>query len=123
MGTLHKRFATPYISILLTSFVMLVLTLKTSFLAALTVSTLARLITYAATCAALPLYRRRKDAPPAAFRIPGGSFIAVLSLILIAWLLWNSTEEERTATAIAALVGLAIFFAYRLYLRFYSRAS
>jgi len=123
MGTLHKRFATPYISILLTSIVMLVLTMQTSFLAALTVSTLARLVTYAATCAALPLFRRRHNAPPAAFRIPGGSVIAVLSLILIAWLLWNSTKEERIAAGIAALVGLVIFFAYRLYLRFYSRSS
>jgi basic amino acid/polyamine antiporter, APA family len=123
MGTLHKRFATPYVSIILTSVVMLVLTLQTSFLAALTVSTLARLVTYAATCASLPLFRRRQNAPPAAFRIPGGSFIAVLSLILIAWLLWNSTKEERIAAGIAALVGLAIFFAYRLYRRFYSRTS
>ncbi|HSE33050.1 MAG TPA: amino acid permease [Pyrinomonadaceae bacterium] len=123
MGTVHKRFATPYVSIVLTSVVMLVLTLQTSFLAALTVSTLARLITYAATCAALPLYRRRKDAPPAAFRVPGGSFVAVLSLLLVVWLLANSTKQEAKAAAIAALVGLAIFFAYRLYRRFYSRAS
>ena len=123
MGTLHKRFATPYISIILTSLVMLVLTMQTSFLAALTVSTLARLVTYAATCAALPVYRRRKDVPPAVFRVPGGSFIAGLSLVLIAWLLWNSTKEERIAAGIAALVGLLIFLGYRLYLRFYSRAS
>ena len=123
MGTLHKRFATPYISIVLTSVVMLVLTLKSSFLAALTVSTLARLVTYGATCAALPVFRRRHNAPPAVFRIPGGSFIAILSLILIAWLLWNSTKEENTAAGIAALVGLLIFLGYRLYLRFYSRSS
>jgi len=69
------------------------------------------------------LFRRRHNAPPAAFRIPGGSFIAVLSLILIAWLLWNSTKEERIAAGIAALVGLLIFLGYRLYLRFYSRSS
>jgi APA family basic amino acid/polyamine antiporter len=123
MGTLHKRFATPYISIVLTSVVMLVLTLKSSFLEALTVSTLARLVTYAATCASLPVFRRRHNAAPAAFRVPGGSFIAVLSLILIAWLLWNSTKKENIAAAIAALVGLLIFLGYRLYLRLYSRSS
>jgi amino acid transporter len=102
---------------------MLALTLKTSFLAALTVSTLARLVTYAATCASLPLFRRRQNAPAAAFHIPGGSFIAVLSLILVAWLLANSSKEEATAAGIAALVGLLIFLSYRLYLRFYSRSS
>ncbi|HEX7294482.1 MAG TPA: amino acid permease [Pyrinomonadaceae bacterium] len=117
LGAVHKRFATPYISILLTSAVMLVLTLQTSFLAALTVSTLARLVTYGATCAALPVYRRRQDAPPAAFRIPGGPLIAVLSLGLVVWLLANSSLQEAKAAVIAAGAGLLIFLIYRLYSR------
>ena len=123
IGAVHKRFSTPYVSILLTSAVMLVLTLQSSFLAALTISTIARLITYGATCVSLPVFRRRKDAPPAVFRLPGGTFIAVLSLLLVVWLLYNSTAQEAKAAAIAALVGFLIFVAYRLFVRFNSRAS
>lgn len=123
IGAVHKRFATPYVSIALTSAVMLVLTLQSSFLAALTISTIARLITYGATCASLPLFRRRKDAPPAAFYLPGGMFIAVLSLILVVWLLANSTWQEAKAAAIAAAVGLVIFLAYRLYSRQHSESA
>jgi basic amino acid/polyamine antiporter, APA family len=117
IGSIHRSFFTPYIAILLTAGLMLFLTLKSSFVAALTISTIARLVTYGATCLALPLFRHRKDGPPAAFRLPGGTVIAILSLLLIVWLLAHSTKAEAIATAWAACVGLAIYIAYWIYLR------
>ena len=115
IGNIHRRFFTPYVSILITAGVMLFLTLKSSFLTALTISTIARLVTYGATCLALPWFRVRREAPPAAFRLPGGTVIAILSLLLIVWLLLNSTLQEARAAALAAGVGLVIYFAYRLF--------
>jgi basic amino acid/polyamine antiporter, APA family len=117
IGSIHKRFFTPYIAILITAGLMLFLTLKSSFLELLTISTLARLVTYAATCLALPLFRRRKYAQPAAFRLPAGTLIAILSLLLIGWLLAHSTLKEAEATAKAAGVGLLIYFSYWVYSR------
>src|SRR5438105_15524478 len=111
---LHQRFFTPYISIVITAAVMLVLTLKSSFVAALTISAIARLVTYAATCAALPVLRRKPGVPKAVFRLPGGSFIAIAAVLLSAWLLANSTAKEAIQSAIAATVGLAVYFAYWL---------
>jgi basic amino acid/polyamine antiporter, APA family len=113
IGNIHSRFFTPYVAILLTAGMMLFLTLKSSFLAALTISTIARLVTYGATCLALPVFRSRSDAPPQAFRLPGGTIIAMLSLLLIVWLLANSTWQEAKVAALAAAVGLVIYFAYR----------
>jgi basic amino acid/polyamine antiporter, APA family len=121
LGTIHRSFFTPYISILLTAGLMLFLTLKSSFVTALTISAIARLVTYAATCLALPIFRRRQDTPPALFRTPGGSVIAILALVLIVWLLLNSTLHEARDAALAAAAGLVIYFAYWLYSR--SRAS
>jgi len=95
----------------------LLMTLKSSFVAALTISAIARLVTYAATCLALPLLRQRQDTPKALFRLPGGVVIAGLSLILIVWLLANSTRQEAITAAIVAAVGLLIYFAHRLYSR------
>jgi amino acid transporter len=122
VGRIHSRFFTPYVAILITASLMLYLTLKTSFVAAITISAIARLVTYGATCLSLPIFRRRSDLPTPQFVLPGGPVVAVLSLILIAWLLVNATWKEKTATLIAAAFGLLLYLSYRLYQR-YSRAS
>ncbi|HEV8370730.1 MAG TPA: amino acid permease [Pyrinomonadaceae bacterium] len=119
IGKVHRRFATPYTAILMTSSLMLLMTLKSSFVAALTISAIARLVTYAATCGGLLLFRNRADAPYAQFHLPAGKLIAALSLVLIVWLLANSTGQEALTAAIVGTVGLLIFFSYR----FYSRPS
>lgn len=116
-GKVHARFSTPYVAILLTAGVMLFLTLKSSFVAALTISAIARLITYAATCLALPVFRRRHNVPAAVFTVRFGSVIAVIALALTAWLLTNSTLYEAKVATIAAAIGLVIYFIYRLYSR------
>jgi amino acid transporter len=117
IGAIHRRFFTPYVAILITAACMLVLTLKSSFLAALTLSVIARLFTYGATCLALPVFRARREAPAALFRLPGGTAIAIVSLLLIVWLLLHSTVTEAKQAAIAAAVGLALYLAYWLYSR------
>ena len=117
IGSIHKRFFTPYVSILITAGVMLLLTLKSSFLEALTISAIARLVTYAATCLALPLFRAKREAPPAVFHLPGGTVIAILSLLLIAWLLLHISLKEAKMAAIAAAAGLVIYFAHRFFSR------
>lgn len=116
IGKVHRRFSTPYVAILITAGLMLLFTLQTSFVKALTISAIARLVTYGATCLSLPVFRQRSDAPPAAFRVRGGVVIAVMALILVLWLL-TSARKEAVAAATAAAVGLVIYFAYRFYSR------
>jgi amino acid transporter len=113
LARVHKKFLTPHFSIVITTVLMLVLTLKSSFVAALTISTIARLVAYAVTCAALPVLRKRADAPSAHFKLRGGPVIAVAALILSAWLLANSTFTEKWQAAAAATAGLLIYFIYR----------
>ena len=116
IGKTHDRFKTPYVSLLLTSAAMLFLTIQSSFVTALTIATITRLIVYATTCAALPVFRRRDDAPEAKFVAPFGVAAAILSLILIVWLLTNvDFGKEGLALIGAVLAGLIIYFAYRFY--------
>ena len=113
LARVHPRFFTPYLSILISGLLMLVLTLAGSFLYALTISVIARLLTYAATCAALPLFRQRENVPAARFRLPAGTLAAVITLALAAWLLSSSTLIEARDAGIVAMVGLLVYFAYR----------
>ena len=112
---IHRRFFTPDVSIVITAVLILVLTLRSSFVAALTISAIARLVTYGATCAALPVLRRKKRAPDALFKVRGGPVIAVAALLLSAWLLLNSTLYEAIVAAVAAAIGFVIYLTYRFY--------
>ena len=113
LSAVHPRFRTPYVAIIASATVMLALTLSSSLIYALTVSTIARLLAYAATCVALPTLRRKRDAPPALFTVPGGTVISVVAVLLSVWLLSNSTYYEARDAAIAAITGLVIYLVYR----------
>ena len=114
LSATHRRFRTPHVAILLTGALLLALTLASSVMSALTLSTVARLLAYAATCLALPVLRRRAGVPPAHFRVPGGVFVAVAALALCVWLLSQSTAVEMLQAGITLAVGLAVYFAFWL---------
>jgi len=117
----HQKYKTPYFSLLLTAVVIFVFTLQTSFYAALTIATITRLLVYATTCASLPVFRRRNAAPEAKFIAPFGIAAAILSLLLIVWLLTNvDFRKEGLAILIAAAVGLIIHFTYQFYRKRFS---
>jgi amino acid transporter len=111
-GTVHSRFRTPHVAILLSSVVMVALTLTGSFVKLAAISTIIRLITYAATCAALLQLRRKPNAPPAAFTAPFGRLAAAAALILSLWLLSNSTRSDALTTVVAGAAGLLLFFGH-----------
>lgn len=116
VGRIHERFKTPYISILITAIVILVLTVYSSFFTAVTIATVTRLLVYVTTSLALPVFRRRDDIPPARFSTPLGILAAILSLGLIAWLLTGvDFAKEGIPILIAAAVGLVIYFTYRFF--------
>lgn len=110
----HERFRTPWISILLNAVIIFVLTVQASFLTAVAIATITRLLVYATTCGSLIVFRKQSDAPPAGFIAPFGILAAVLSLGLIVWLLTNvDFKKEGLPIVIAALVGLVLYIAYR----------
>jgi amino acid transporter len=112
----HKKFKTPFVSLLLTAVIILVFTLQTSFYSALAIATITRLIVYATTCASLPVFRRRSDVPKAEFLAPFGTLASIFSLILIVWLLTNvDFRKEGLPILIAAAVGLVLYFGYRFF--------
>ena len=109
LAAVHKSFRTPHAAILLTSTLMVALTLSGTFLYAVTISTIARLLIYAATCSALPVLRRRARARSATFHAPAGLPVSFAVLALTTWLLWNTTWREGRDTAIAAGIGLVVY--------------
>ena len=116
LGHTHKKLKTPFVAIILTSIVILFLTIQASFITAVAIATITRLLVYATTCISLPVFRKRGDAPKAQFLAPFGILACVLSLGLIVWLLTNvDFTKEGFPILIAAIVGLVIYLCYRVF--------
>lgn len=116
LTVLHKRYHTPVWSIVITCLVILVLTVNSTFVSALTFSAVIRLFTFITTCLALPLLRRNK--PDAPFKVKGGVILSVFAIVVSAVLFFNIDFKEAYGALIAAGFGLLIFGLYILYLKF-----
>lgn len=112
LAATHPRFRTPYLAILLSAVIMLVVTVQGTFISALTISTVIRLLAYVATCLALPVLRRQVGAAP--FRAPAGIAVAIAATGLSVWLLSNTSWNDARAVGLSAILGLLIYFAYRM---------
>lgn len=109
----HPRFRTPYWAITATSLAVLVLALSGTFIYLVKLSAIARILVCAATCASVPIMRRRTDVPPAAFTVPAGSVVGWLCVALCLFFLAQSSMSEMLDVGIAAAIGLGIFWITR----------
>ena len=113
LAVTHTRYHTPHIAILLSAAAILLFTLNSTFLTAVTISTISRLLTFGTACLAVPVLRRRTDVPPATFVLRGGMAIPAAAVLLTLWLLSNSTWHEALAVAGAATLGVVLYLVFR----------
>lgn len=123
LARVHPRFRTPHVSILVCAVLVLMISLTGTFIYAVKVTVITRVIVYAGTCLALPLLRRRNkksrqtqssSEKPGSFTVPGGTLISIVSLLLCLGLLANSGWREARDVAIAIAIGLVVYLATRL---------
>ena len=114
LSSTHARVRTPIVAIALTAVIGFVLAAFSTFLSALTLSAVVRLLAYATTCVATPVLRRRSDVGPATFQVPLAVLTVSGALALIAWLLSNSPWNEIRLTAIAIVLGGFFYMRARL---------
>lgn len=112
-GKVSPRFRTPVNSIVFYAVVGLALALSGSFIWLAVVSTLARLICYILSVAALPVLEKTLQPSEYEFHLPGGYFIPVVALLLCIWL-----SSFASMTQWATTIG---FFALGSVLYFFSR--
>lgn len=111
-AAVHRRFHTPYVSILVFAAMVWALALLGDFKWNVTLSAVARLLYYAVGCAALPVLRRKNppDAP-ALFTLTAGNFFAVFGIALCLLLATRVDFGQSLillATIVLALVNWAI---------------
>jgi amino acid transporter len=97
----HKRFHTPYFSIFAFALLVWALALLGSFTWNVTLSAGSRLFYYGVVCAALPVLRRKQG--PAVFQVPGGTWIALLGVMICLGLL-TRIDYSKSLILLAAVV-------------------
>ena len=111
-ATVHGRFHTPYVSILVFAVMIWGLALFGDFKWNVTLSAVARLLYYGVGCAALPILRRKNPEGAAAmFHLPTGNLFAVLGVILCLVLVTRVDFGQSlilVATIALALVNWAV---------------
>ena len=123
LARVHRRFRTPHVSILVSATAVLLLALSGTFIYAVKVTVITRVIVYASTCVALPMLRRRSKMATSvrtagetsrSFVLPGGMLISMVCVVLCLCLLANSGWREARDVVVAIVIGLAIYAATQL---------
>lgn len=109
LAAVHPRFRTPHTSIVLFALLVWALAVIGTFRWNLTLSAVARLFTYASTCAAV-LALRKKRPDENVFRLPGGAVLAILGVVFSAVLATRMGRGELVMIAITAAIALANWF-------------
>lgn len=101
-AAVHSRFRTPHVSIAIFALLCWGLAVLGSFTWNVTLSAVARLVYYGAVCAAVPVLRRKQ--PGAAWlRLPAGSFLAILG-VLICIVLLSGVDFSKSLILLATIV-------------------
>ena len=111
-ASIHPRFHTPYVSILVFAALVWAFALSGEFKWNVTLSAVARLLYYAVCCAALPVLRRKQPGK-AGFRLPAGNILAVAAVLMCAALVTRVDFGQSLIVAATIALGLLNWFAVR----------
>jgi amino acid transporter len=114
LSYVHPRFATPTWSLVLFAAVTLAFSIAWTFLTAITVGAMIRLLVYLLVCLSLIRFRQKEAAPTQHFRLRGGVFFAVIAIGVSIWLLSASTVKELKALGWCLLAGLIVYLINRM---------
>ncbi len=109
-GRVHPGWATPANAMYFYGALGLVLSVSGGFIWLAAMSTVARLLVYAACILALPRLEARADAAEAPFHLPGGYFIPLLGMVTSLWLTTHASLRSWVVTGVFVVIGTLFYF-------------
>lgn len=109
LARVHPKYRTPYVAIIAFAVAICIVALTGSFKSLAIVASGSVLLLYLGVSLAVIRLRQRDGSPKEGqFKLPGGYAIPLMSSLVVAWLLFQSTVDE--AIALLALIGVSILF-------------
>src|SRR5258708_26608572 len=111
-GAIHRRYQTPYASIITFAILLWTLALMGTFRWNATLSALSRLFAYGITCAALPALRRKMP-DKQGFHLPGGVVFSLLGILFGLALVSRMGRADLIVLAVTAALSFLNWLAIR----------
>lgn len=109
MGKCNKKNV-PYISIIITGILAILLTLTGSFTELAAISVISRFSQYIPTCMAVIILRKRNPTYRAPYRVPFGAFFPLVAVVASVWLLVHADSSKLIAGLGAMLLIAPLYF-------------
>jgi len=109
-GSVHAGFGTPANAIAFAGLLSIVLALSGGFVWLAAMSTVVRLIVYAACILSLPRLHTALQPGQQPFDLPGGYLIPLLALGISLWLISQASANSWLFTGLFMLIGTVLYF-------------
>jgi amino acid transporter len=110
MATVHPRFHTPHIAIVVETIIVVALAVTGTFERLALIANGSILLVYIAACiSVLELRRRNVRAGGTPFRVPVVAVVPALAVIVIIWLLTSLERREWVGLGVLVLIAIVIF--------------
>ena len=115
VGSVHPRFHTPYVAVLIHACIVATVSISSSFTQLAILANVAALTLYLMCVAASYELQRRDVRAEGAipFAVPGGPAVPILAAAVILWLLSNATRREFGVEALVLAVAAVFYFIRR----------
>ncbi len=105
----HPKYQTPTLSLLTVAIVSAIVSIAWSFLTALTVAVIIRVLVYLFVCASLIRLRKKRSEQTGYYKIRAGNIVAITGIVISIWLLSAAKLIELRNVAIFLGVGIIIY--------------
>jgi amino acid transporter len=110
LSYVHPKFRTPTISLVVVSILIMIVSLAWSFITALAIGSIIRILVYLFICAALIKLRKKNAEQGNHFKLKYGYLFAIIGILVSFWLLSSAKSKELIVVVISVLVGLIVFW-------------
>lgn len=115
LSKVHHKFQTPGWSLFLFAFVGLLVSASGTFVYAVSISVISKVMILGIVCAAQIKFRKMKSVNSARFKLRHGISLAILGILICISLILSSKPNEFRDTLITLACGILFFIVYRLY--------
>ncbi len=105
----HSKYRTPTLSLLAMAIVSAIVSIAWSFITALTVAVIIRVLVYLFVCASLIMLRKKMREQTGYYKIPAGNIVAGTGILISVWLLSAAKLIELRNVAILLAIGIIVY--------------